>query len=1857
MGVAVCVWLLVAGGGRALANIQSNIFTQTLSLGGDISEFFDVSGNPLPGVCVSNSAAPAIPGQTLDANGNSTVGLAKSPMGVLGSQTGQYHPSGFNQRRVIAAYNPHLFGGTIYVGVDLPGGSGTAANPDYMDPLTCGGTPPCPTSTSPPIQRGSIRPFDSDGNGEPQSIGRMADGVTPLANCSDVTSNSIVDLFTCSDPSGASGATDDPSDSSKNPGAKEDYALSIVFTNGTGVTVDFYEDNSTASGMAALTVTPSTFGVMASKSTPGLGAGTPLGFDVEFAITNVNANVDPCALLKPTVVVVSGSNADGPAQGEDTEILRMQYVLAASVQCQVLLYTNNVQVVTNLCGQTAFAGVSFGDAVETRIVVTAGAGNAQNLTNISVSDYIGNVTNTVVIPGPLAPGQSVTNSLGSFTCDQPGFHGVMAVVNALGDVTASCEPIMSSCDSSFECCGMPGIAVEKLVACRPANGACALVSNYGKVATGTVTQAQSPAFCYSILVTNTGDVTLQLVSVVDNVLGNLSSFYPTSLAPNTAAVEYFVGSYTNDIVNSVTVTGSAVVAESVTTNVVATDNAMVHVVPASISCEKLVSTNGTAFSDHVSVLADGSAHDVTYEVTVTAGTNSPLTNVTITDPTLALLSCPSPTPFSLAAGAQTNIVLCTVPIICTSVADTTNTITVSANVDSTVAPFICALDSTGQPISVSSSCSAVVSCVGTSSITVVKNVICQPGSSTSVVGGPPTPSIVSLSAACDSAGTLYDGQKSVTAVDAGGQCPTFCYRIIVTNNGQLPLHNVSVNDSVFGSVSGPFGLPAGSSITNFFSETLCTNTQNTVTASGLSPNDATVSATDNASVTVKNASVSCSKQVSTDGVNFASSASIPKDGNAHQVIYKLTVQNTSDSGVVLNGLSVSDPNGCLGSVALPTNLASSASFTILCTNQLNCASLAGGMLTNTAVVSALVSSQGGTVCSTTGTVSSSCSAVVSCIGTSSISVVKNVICSPGTVIPLIAKPQGVPPGCNSVAGGLYDGQKTATGVAAGGLCPSFCYRVIVTNNGQLPLNNVNISDSVFGTVASSLTLAVGASETNFFQETLCTSTQNVVTATGVGTDSATVSATDNASVTVKNAGVSCTELVSTDGVSFASSATIPQDGNAHQVIYKLTVQNASDSGVALTSFLVSDLNGCLGSATLPTNLASSASFTILCTNQLNCANMAGGTLTDTAVVFAQASSQNGLFCVSGGSVSSSCSAVVNCLGKPAINVVKDVLCQQGTVSCSALGSAYDGQKTASSFIMGSQCPVFCYRIIVQNTGQLPLHGVTVTDPLFGGALGGYPTTLAVGASATNFFSALQCTNYQNTVVAQGIGSDSSTVTASASASVTIGSGGLSCMAIVYSPDDLDGVTNDDNVSLPSNYTWHQVTFSVVVSAGGINLTNVNVVANTKWDTCKAAIPFLAAGTVTNITLCSAIVSCDYQGEIFTNLTTVTGDMDTGSSQGLCGVSTNGEVTVSSQCPSYIQCLFCPTCSIQGPSYVCSNNSNQIYTVTSTLPGASIQWSIENAAIIVGSSTGTSVVVTPSGNPAIQYDVFATVAINGCTNTCKEWVGVSPAPSCMITPSSINANPGDTVSFTVAPTVGPGVPTISWTGPNGFTSNSLTITLQDVQAVNAGIYAVNIVDGNGCTTICQASLGVDSQLLVSPQVITRTQDYWKTHAKNSDASSLTLLKAIEANGGRLNLGFVCLPTGDVNGDGKVDSQDALSEALGLLWGPRSGNALCAARKQFAVQMITAIANNALFSTTKGESLIARARATAACGDTKAILAVTAELSAFNLSGNSAKLPNGLKASTADPKGAKKLQVAIPSAFCTGLNNCLTGHACP
>jgi hypothetical protein len=115
-------------------------------------------------------------------------------------------------------------------------------------------------------------------------------------------------------------------------GAKENYVATILFGNGAAqVALEFYQDYFTPAGVARLSVNawtngvPTTlFGARVSSSTGG-DNGSALGFDVEFALTNINAAVSPCDRLVQQIVCDSGSNRDGASQGEDQVALTCAY--------------------------------------------------------------------------------------------------------------------------------------------------------------------------------------------------------------------------------------------------------------------------------------------------------------------------------------------------------------------------------------------------------------------------------------------------------------------------------------------------------------------------------------------------------------------------------------------------------------------------------------------------------------------------------------------------------------------------------------------------------------------------------------------------------------------------------------------------------------------------------------------------------------------------------------------------------------------------------------------------------------------------------------------------------------------------------------------------------------------------------------------------------------------------------------------------------------------------------------------------------------------------------------------------------------------------------------------------------------------------------------------------------------------------------------------------------------------------------------------------------------------------------------------------------------------------------------------
>jgi hypothetical protein len=202
------------------------------------------------------------------------------------------------------------------------------------------------------------------------------------------------------------------------------------------------------------------------------------------------------------------------------------------------------------------------------------------------------------------------------------------------------------------------------------------------------------------------------------------------------------------------------------------------------------------------------------------------------------------------------------------------------------------------------------------------------------------------------------------------------------------------------------------------------------------------------------------------------------------------------------------------------------------------------------------------------------------------------------------------------------------------------------------------------------------------------------------------------------------------------------------------------------------------------------------------------------------------------------------------------------------------------------------------------------------------------------------------------------------------------------------------------------------------------------------------------------------------------------------------------------------------------------------------------------------------------------------------------------------------------------------------------------------------DSATCSNVCHEG-----------ECVTRTPGYWFNHLKSTDPNCATLKKAIELNGGRLDLGFICLPT-----NGVANAETAMRQALSFFPPNTTGyGSLCDARKKLAFHLIAAIANTALFETDPGNcigytndvpviipsDLIEQAREAAACDNIAAIRNVTTLLDVFNNSGDAAPMPGAWKPcglGGAPNRDALRINV-FNAAKCGNTSHCATGHACP
>ncbi|HXJ72897.1 MAG TPA: hypothetical protein VNM37_08585, partial [Candidatus Dormibacteraeota bacterium] len=799
---------------------------------------------------------------------------------------------------------------------------------------------------------------------------------------------------------------------------------------------------------------------------------------------------------------------------------------------------------TPIGGKTLIVGDSY-----VEVFTVTNNGNVP-LSGVTITDVSTNCSGAIrfstnIVVGNLDIGASVVITNGPFTTSSPndcncigdfatvsGNNICPADTTCPSSATATAGPV--TCSLTVNC--LPHLSVTKGIACAPGNpgDTCANASDcptddaaYGPRATGAKGKNADgtddcPAFCYKITVLNDGVVDVTNVVLHDTQFGDIS--IPGTLVVNQSSNVFLKHAWCVDTTN--VVFASAVSTGGVSTNSNSAQ-AEAHVLPLGVQCKLTLTTaDGTVLAPNAPNcdLTIGGGGPITLTLVVTntglADEDVHLTNLP------PLVSCgdnttpvSSPADFRLVVGGSTTFTLCTVaPCASTTISPQVTGTAVATNAVSCIHDCAGNTITTGSP----STCPATVCCTPPH-ITVTKGIACapcSPGDTCANASDCPTDDA--------SYGPRATGAKGKNP-DGSDDCPAFCYKITVINDGLVAVTNIVLHDSQFGDIPVPGTLGVGSSNSVFLKHAWCVDTTNTVFASARVGNISTNSNSAQAEAHVLPIGVQCKLTITTaDGTVVApnpSGCDFTTTGGG-PVTLTLVVTNTgrADEDVHIGNLpplvSCTD-NSTPANPPADFRLVTGGSTTFTLCTVVPCASTTiSPQVTGTAVATNAVSC----VCDCAGNkittgAPSTCPATICCSPPLCITVSKLIACAPA----------------NGVAGcgpGLSYGS-LATG-AAGTNNPAFCYQIIVCNPCTGPtavtLTNVQVSDPVLAAQGISLagafptTLIPGQCATNFFGASFGlganrspSTNVNTVTATGTGPGTATsVGITTNATASATN---------------------------------------------------------------------------------------------------------------------------------------------------------------------------------------------------------------------------------------------------------------------------------------------------------------------------------------------------------------------------------------------------------------------------------------------------------------------------------------------------------------------------------------------------------------------------------------------------------------------------------------------------------------------------------------------------------------------------------------------------------------------
>jgi hypothetical protein len=467
----------------------------------------------------------------------------------------------------------------------------------------------------------------------------------------------------------------------------------------------------------------------------------------------------------------------------------------------------------------------------------------------------------------------------------------------------------------------------------------------------------------------------------------------------------------------------------------------------------------------------------------------------------------------------------------------------------------------------------------------------------------------------------------------------------------------------------------------------------------------------------------------------------------------------------------------------------------------------------------------------------------------------------------------------------------------------------VSNCGNVTLTNVVLTDNVYGSVATFTSLAPGASQPYSKQVTnnTCGNFPDTVTATGVGLCGGQVSANATAHcIVTESPCIHVTKLCDTVGIGHANTVTAIVTNCGNVALHGITVTDNLYGSIGTTFSL--PVGGTTNLTKSVTNGCGPWPNTVTATGLSPCNTLVSNT--------------------------SMATCVVTCT--PAIKVYKQVVCY-ASGGCASFNADLTTQKTATGVRIDPQndadCPAFCYRITVVNSGNVPLSNVVVTDAnnSDGKVLNlsgcGFPTTLPVGGSASCMVTTNHCVSAINVVTANGTGQDSSgaqvPVQASDTNSVLVLPISVSCSVQVL-------LTNGNAAPTPPTCLTPGTPYivrTIIINNGQFDLQNVQVTSTGPDQLCNS--PFTIANLAVNARRTNDCpFTCDVQST-HTYAVSVSGVASQTTTNGVvCDHNIFGQQIVASNtapCSASVCCAGCPKLRVtKGVACViCTTNANGV----------------------------------------------------------------------------------------------------------------------------------------------------------------------------------------------------------------------------------------------------------------------------------------------------------------------------------------------